>query len=74
VEQGVSPQEVRRRSRRALDSGTRTWKVTGAPASYAVQPRWTMTVVEAGTGDKAGHCARVEAWARSVHAALQEAP
>lgn len=74
VAEGVSPQEMRRRSRRALDSGTRTWQVTGAPASYALQPRWTLTVVDAGAGDKAGHCARVEAWARSVHTALEEAP
>lgn len=74
VEQGTSPQEMRRRSARALDSGTRAWKVTGAPASYAVQPHWTLTVVDAAAGERAGHCARVQAWARSVHAALAAAP
>lgn len=74
VEQGMPPQELRRRSRRALDSGTRAWNVTGAPASYAVQPRWATTVVDAASGGLDGYKARVAAWARSVHAALAEVP
>ena len=74
VEQGTSPHEIRRRNRDALDSGKRAWKVTGAPAAYARPPQWTMTVVDAGTGEQAGHCARVEGWARSVYAALRDIP
>ncbi len=44
LDRGLSPQEVRRKNRESVDSGSRTWKVTARPgmgASYPRPPRWT---------------------------------
>jgi hypothetical protein len=72
VEEGVSPADVRERSRDTLDSGSRQWKFTGAPGSYDRSVKWTMTIDRVAEGDLGGYCDRVRAWAVSVNEALKD--
>jgi hypothetical protein len=49
VQQGVAPQEVRKRNRTQVDSGRRTWKITarpGAQGAYLHPVMWTMTAAD----------------------------
>lgn len=73
-EGGVTPEEVRKRNRAKLDSGTRTWKVKGTPASHGVYDppmQWTMTAAHVIAGGVDNYCDSVRTWARSVYEALK---
>ncbi len=75
-ERGLSPAEVRRQSRAALDSGRRSCKIKGTATfcgSYDVPIPWTLTVADVAAGGVGSYCDNVRAWARSVHAALTAA-
>ena len=74
VEKGISPAEVRRRDRSRVDSGSRTWKIKGTPAShgaYSRPVRWTMTAGEVVAAGLAAYEDSVRAWASSVLADLR---
>jgi hypothetical protein len=71
VVQGITPQEARRRNRAAVDSRTRTWKISnGTPGAYAHPVTWPLTAADATAGGMAGYVAGVRAWAKAVYAAL----
>jgi hypothetical protein len=73
VARGVTPADVRRRDRRRLDSGNRTWKISGGtPGAYARPVAWTLTAADVIAGGPDAYGASVRAWAQAVHAALQE--
>lgn len=75
VVDGISPQQARKRSRRALDSEKRTFKITGTPESHGVYDypvNWTTTVGDITAGGLDGYCERVQAWAHSVYEALKK--
>jgi hypothetical protein len=72
---GVSPQDVRRRDRAALDSSQRKYKIKGTPAShgaYAHPPQWTMTAADVTRDGPDAYCDKVRTWAASVLASLTE--
>ena len=69
VEGGVSPQEMRERSRDKVDSGKRSWKVKTKPGlvgSYKYPIHWRMTAADVVAGGADSYCDSVRAWARSV--------
>ncbi len=69
VENGVSPQEMRRRSRDQVDSGTRKWKVTATADSHGayLHPiQWKMTAADVVANGIDAYCDSVRAWARSM--------
>lgn len=73
VVDGASPQEIRTQHKQAVDSGKRTYTITGTPeahGAYAHPVNWTTTVADVAVGGTQGYCERVEAWARSVYEAL----
>src|ERR1051326_8323512 len=74
LERGVTTQEVRRRHRATLDSGTRAWKIKGTPAShgvYATPVQWTITAANVTDGGVDNYCDNVRTWARSVYETLK---
>jgi hypothetical protein len=69
VERGVSPVEIRRRSRVQVDSGNRSWKIKGTADAYGLYARpveWTMTAADVVAGGSERYCDNVRVWARSV--------
>ncbi len=69
VEGGVTPQEVRERSRDTVDSGKRSWKVKARPGlvgSYVHPVHWKMTAADVVAGGADCYCASVRAWAKSA--------
>jgi hypothetical protein len=77
LERGVMTEQVRRRNRNALNSSTRTWKITGTPAShgaYEHQIAWTMTAADVIEGGQDRFCDSVRAWARSVCDLIESLP
>jgi hypothetical protein len=74
VEEGAAPQEVRRRQRARVDSGRRTWKITGTPAAYGAYAhpiQWPIIAADVTAGGVDDYIAHVQAWARSVLKALK---
>lgn len=74
VERGRDPQEVRRRSRDSVDSGSRSWKITGRPGAQGAYPRpvrWKMTAADVVAGGAEQYRASVRAWARATLAAAR---
>lgn len=74
VEEGVTPQEMRRRLRDVVDSSKRTWKVTGTPDSYGAYAHpihWPMTARDVTAGGVESYMDNVWAWARSMCEALK---
>src|SRR4051812_48157732 len=74
LEHGVTTEEVRRRNRASVDSGTRTWKMKGSPASHGVYDppiQWTMTAANVTAGGVDNYCDSVRTWAQSVYEALK---
>ena len=48
-ERGLTPKQVRKRNQSVLNSSTRTWKITGTPASHGAYDHpmaWTMTATD----------------------------
>jgi hypothetical protein len=69
LERGLSPEEVRRRSRAQVDSGKRTWKVTGSAGgrgAYAHPVQWTMTAGEVTAAGAEQYVDRVRQWAKAI--------
>jgi hypothetical protein len=74
-EEGVTPQEVRKKNSAALDSGTRKFKIAGTPESYgkyAHPVQWTMTAADVVAGGMDNFYANVEKWADSILKSLRE--
>lgn len=74
LEDGITPEQMRKRMSAAVDSGARTFTITareGAVGSYAHPITWTMVagdVVRAGVDD---YYVSVRRWAESIQAALK---
>jgi hypothetical protein len=69
LEEGLSPQQVRQRMSKAVDSGTRLYQIKGNPTAYgayAHPEQWTMT--PAGMD---AYYEQVRAWADSVLKSLR---
>ncbi len=76
VDGGVTPQAVRRRNAKSLDSGARRHKIKGTPAShgaYAHPVAWSMTVADVVAAGMDRYYDSIRAWARSVLESLGEA-
>ena len=74
LERGLTPEQVRKRNRSALNSSTRTWKITGTPTSYGVYDHpiaWTMTAESVIDDGKHQYCDSIRSWAISVHEAIK---
>ena len=75
VTEGMSPEEVRRRQRAAVDSGGRGWSITARPGnrgSYGQQPAWTMHAADVVAGGIDNYVANILTWADRVHRILME--
>jgi Family of unknown function (DUF5946) len=69
LEHGAMPEEVRKRNRATVDSGTRTWKIKGTTDSHGVYDpfiQWTMTAADVVASGVDNYCASVRTWARSI--------
>ncbi len=74
LECGLSPQEVRRRSRDQVDSGKRSWKVKSrgnARGAYPHPVRWSLTAADVTAGGASQYVDRVRQWACSIFADLK---
>jgi hypothetical protein len=73
IEEGLTPAEVRRRSRDTVDSGKRNWKIKGdiTPGSYDCAIQWTMTAADVVAGGMTHYVENVTVWAQSVHESLK---
>jgi hypothetical protein len=74
LERGLSPQEVRRKYRLAVDSGNRSYKITGSADSHGAyrQPvTWEITAVDVTRRGAQSFVASVGEWARSVLESLR---
>ena len=75
VTEDLSPEEVRRRQRAAVDSGGRSWSVTARPGnqgSYGRVMVWRMTVGDVVSGEWDKYIDNVQAWAHGLHSTLKE--
>jgi hypothetical protein len=71
---GVTTEEARKRSRDIVDSGKRTWKVTGTAESrgaYTHPVRWTMTAADITADSVENYEHNVRSWAQATYDALQ---
>jgi hypothetical protein len=67
VEDGLAPQEARRRNRSRVDSRNRPWSLTRGPKLPGGElVRWTMTVAEVRLDTPEHYCGDVRRWAESV--------
>ena len=69
----IAAEEIRQRSRQAVDSGQRKWKITGIPGAageYAQPVLWTMTAADVTAGGAAQYVENVHLWAQSIYASL----
>lgn len=76
VGRGMTPEQVRKRDRAALNSHERTWKIKGTPASHGDYDRpvqWTTTATDVIAGGVDNYCQSVRTWARSVFETLKGA-
>lgn len=74
LEQGATPQDVRRQQYAAMNSRNRSWKIKGTPAShgaYRSPVQWTMTAAQVIANGADAYRESVRAWARSVYEALK---
>lgn len=74
LEEGVTPQALRREMHPMMDSGKRNFKITGTPEShgaYAHPVVWTMTVHDVVQGGPDHYYANVRAWAESILQSLR---
>jgi hypothetical protein len=74
LEQGETPDEVRKRNRASVDSGKRKWKIKGTAAShgsYDLSVQWTMTAADVTAGGATNYCDNVRRWAQSIHQVLK---
>jgi hypothetical protein len=74
LERGLTPAEVRKRSRARVDSSRRRWKIKGtsdSPGRYEQPIRWTMTAAEVVAAGSNRYCNQVKAWAQSILESLR---
>jgi hypothetical protein len=74
LERGFTPEQVRNRNRSTVNSNTRTWKITGTPASHGAYDHpiaWAMTAADVIEDGKDHYCESVRAWGKSVHEAIK---
>jgi hypothetical protein len=74
LEEGLTPQRVRKRIGKAVDSGTRTYRIKGTPTScgaYTHPVQWTMTAADVTRGGLDNYYAAVRSWADSVLKSLR---
>ena len=74
LERGLTPEQARKRNRSALNSSTRTWKITGTPTSHGTYDPpiiWKMTASDVIGGGKDAYCEKVREWAKSVNEAIE---
>lgn len=75
VEQGIHPQEMRKRMSKKVDSGNRKFKIKGTPEShgaYAFPVKWTMTAADVVAAGVDSYYESVRAWADGVLQSLRE--
>jgi hypothetical protein len=75
VEEGVTPQAMRQRIRKAVDSGVRGYKIKGTPDScgaYAQPPEWEMVAADVVRAGISSYYASVRKWAELTLKALRE--
>lgn len=75
LENGVSPEDIRQREGRKLDSGNRKWRIKGSASSHGAYLHpviWTMTVREVVLGGKQRYIENVFKWASSVRQSIQD--
>ncbi len=76
VGRGLTPEQVRKQNRVAVDSSQRTWKITGTPDSHGAYDRpvrWTITAADVIENGIDNYCDSVRAWARSMYESLKGA-
>lgn len=76
VKDGVSPQEVRQRSRDVVNSHERTWKVTGKPdahGTYDPPIHWNFTAATVIANGPEQYRESVRAWAKAMYETLKDA-
>ena len=74
LENGLSPQEVRRRQKNKVASDRRAWKIggtEGARGSYPHPVHWNMTAADVIAGGEAHYTGNVHAWTQSILDALR---
>jgi hypothetical protein len=75
LEEGVTPQAVRKRSSRALDSGTRTYKIKGTPDSHGAYEKpvqWEMLAADVTRAGIDHYYPSVRRWAESTLKGLHQ--
>lgn len=75
LEEGLTPHQVRRRIAKAVDSGSRTYKIKGTSTShgvYAHPVHWTMTAADVTAAGLDRYYIEVKAWADSILKSLRE--
>jgi hypothetical protein len=73
IEDGLTPAEARRQNRQQVDSGKRTWKVTGGEKLPEVdQIDWTRTVADVRLDTVEHYQEDITAWATSVLSDTEE--
>lgn len=75
LERGLTPAQVRTRNRSRVDSGKRTFRITGTPehhGAYTHPVAWTMTASDVVAGGLDTFVDNVRVWARSILDALRE--
>ena len=69
LEQGATPDEVRKRNRAGMDSSKRGWKIKGTAishGSYDHPIQWKMTAADVVAGGATHYCDNVRRWAQSI--------
>lgn len=75
VEMGVSTDEIRKRDRQKLDSGSRDWNIKGDASSrgrYLHPVTWTITARDIVRGGKQHYVENVRKWAGSVVKSIRD--
>jgi hypothetical protein len=75
VEGDVTPQEMRKRNSKIVDSSVRKYKIAGTPEShgqYAHLVQWTITAADVVAAGMDRYYESVRAWAQSVLQALRD--
>lgn len=75
LERGITPQQVRQRSRDVVNSKNRKWKIKGTPESHGAYPRpvpWTMYAGDVVAGGMEHYLENIQKWAESIRDALRQ--
>lgn len=75
MEDGATPQSMRRQSSRSLDSGARDYRITGTPGAagrYEKPVHWDMRAADVVNAGIDNYYASVRQWAASIRKSLRE--